>query len=118
MTARARAAALLAGAAALTGCGGATEAPPEAAPVAARTVEVTMPLLRFAPRTLTIRAGDTASWRNTSAVTHNVKGRIFFSRVIEPRQSYRRRFDEPGRYPYRCTFHPGMDGVIVVRRDA
>jgi plastocyanin len=76
---------------------------------------VTMPDLSFAPRTTTVRAGQSVTWRNTSKVTHNVKGPGFFSRVIEPGATYRHWFAKPGRYAYVCTFHPGMRGTVVVR---
>ncbi|MCC2629636.1 MAG: Copper binding protein plastocyanin/azurin family, partial [Thermomicrobiales bacterium] len=36
------------------------------------------------------------------------------SGLIEPGDSFRQTFDEPGTYRYRCGPHPGMTGVIVV----
>jgi plastocyanin len=31
-----------------------------------------------------------------------------------PDESYERRFDKPGRYPYTCGPHPEMKGVVIV----
>jgi nitrite reductase (NO-forming) len=39
----------------------------------------------------------------------------FDSGNVDPGQSWRRRFDTPGTYPFHCTPHPFMKGVIVVR---
>lgn len=75
---------------------------------------ITMPDLSFAPGTASARAGQPVTWHNNSHVTHNVKGRGFFSRVIEPGSTYRHTFATAGRYAYVCTFHPGMRGTIVV----
>ena len=71
--------------------------------------------LTFTPRSITVAPGTTVIWTNSSAVTHNVKGDGFFSRVVEPGDGYRHRFAEPGAYDYLCTFHPAMKATIVVR---
>jgi plastocyanin len=36
------------------------------------------------------------------------------SGLIEPGDSFRQTFDEPGTYRYHCGPHPDMTGVIVV----
>jgi plastocyanin len=90
--------------------GGGEQAPAAAAPAAA----VEMADLRFEPRDLTVKRGTTVTFRNVGKVTHNVKGKSFFSRVVEPGASYRHRFDEAGAFDYVCTFHPGMEGTLTV----
>ena len=110
-------AALLASSAALAACGpGGGEADRLAAsPPAGRTATINMADMRFAPRRLTVRSGDTVTFRNVGRVTHNAKGKTFFSRVVEPEQSYRHTFRTSGTFPFVCTFHPGMNGALTVR---
>jgi plastocyanin len=70
--------------------------------------------LRFEPRALSVKRGETVTFRNRGKVTHNAKGRGFFSRVVEPGAAYRHKFERAGTYDYVCTFHPGMDGTLTV----
>jgi plastocyanin len=95
------------------GCGDDDQdAPPpagEPAPVAALDFEFDSP-------ELTVEAGTTVKWSNDGATIHNVKGRGFFSRAIDPGAGYEHRFTDPGKYPYLCTLHPAtMRGTITVR---
>ena len=109
-------AALLASSAALAACGpGGGEADRLAASLPGDgTATIDMADLRFAPRRLTVRRGDTVTFRNVGKVTHNAKGKTFFSRVVEPEQSYRHTYRTSGTFPFVCTFHPGMNGQVVV----
>ena len=86
----------------------------ESAPSAVGPV-IEMADLRFEPRELTVRRGETVTFRNVGEVTHNAKGKDFFARVVEPGGSYRRRFNQTGSFDYVCTFHPGMEGTLVVK---
>ncbi|MBA2529871.1 MAG: cupredoxin domain-containing protein [Euzebyales bacterium] len=78
---------------------------------------VTLADIAFRPGRLRVPAGATVRWRHRDNTAHTVtfddgtdSGR--FARG----QSYRRTFDEPGRYPYVCTLHPSMTGVVTVSR--
>ena len=64
-----------------------------------------------------VRAGSVVEWVNRDAVVHTVNAEdgTFHSGAIEAGQSWRARFDEPGRYPYYCGPHPYMKGIVVVR---
>jgi len=91
-------------AAAATGAGGA----------AAATVEVRG--FHFRGDTVTIAAGEAVRWTNADPLEHTItfedgpdSGRL------AQRASFVRRFDRPGTYPYHCTPHPYMKGVVVVR---
>jgi plastocyanin len=71
----------------------------------------------FEPRSLQIPRGATVTWVNHSDVAHTVTGDdLAFddSGVIEPGDSFRQTFDEPGTYRYHCGPHPDMTGEIVV----
>jgi plastocyanin len=70
----------------------------------------------YAPMTIRIRAGETVEWVNDDAVVHTVTAEngAFDSRGIQPGERWRARFNEPGRYPYTCSPHPFMKGIVVV----
>lgn len=92
-------------------------------------------LLDFAPEELTIKAGDTVEWRNTSIMSHtvtadpeladdqsNVKlpagAETFNSGSIEPGEVYRRTFTVPGEYRYFCIPHEGQGMVATLTVEA
>lgn len=54
--------------------------------------------LAFDPRVLTIERGQTVTFHNRGKVTHNAKGKGFFSRVVAPGDSYRHTFDSAGTF--------------------
>ncbi len=71
----------------------------------------------FNPVKLEAAVGTTVTWINASGAVHSVTGDdLAFddSGLIEPGQSFSVTFTEPGSYHYRCSPHPGMEGVIVV----
>ncbi|WP_198673149.1 cupredoxin domain-containing protein [Simplicispira lacusdiani] len=88
-------------------------------PVSAQqTVEVAIQNYRFEPAEVRVRVGDTVRWTNQEKRTsHSVlfspeqggESERFF-----PQESWQRRFDAPGQYPYSCGPHPEMKGVVVV----
>lgn len=132
--------ALLAGGAALLAGGpGNGLRPARAAVVAAAetrsdTTVVTMTNeLDFEPGEVTIRAGETVLWKNTSVLVHTVTARAdsavnpdhvqlpkgaepFGSGRLSPDDSFRHTFTVPGTYRYLCIPHEtaGMLGTIVV----
>lgn len=79
--------------------------------------EVSVADYRFEPAVVNIVAGDTVHWINKEKRTsHSV---FFTAESLEserffPGESWSRRFDVPGTYPYRCGPHPEMHGEVVV----
>jgi|SRR3712207_2567064 len=78
---------------------------------------VTVKGFKFAPATVSIKRGDTVTWRfQRDPAPHNVKGsggiksksRIFTG-------TYRKRFTRAGTFRYICTIHPNMKGTVRVR---
>ncbi|MGH2754503.1 MAG: cupredoxin domain-containing protein [Actinomycetota bacterium] len=95
---------------------------------------------RFEPETLTVQAGDTITFVNSSNETHTVTayedeipdGAAYFASgdfsneeearadlsggLIDPEATYEITLDEPGTYQYFCIPHEGaeMTGEIVV----
>jgi plastocyanin len=68
----------------------------------------------FAPTTLTIHAGTTVTWKNTSTAPHTVVGPGFDSGVLMAGQSFTHTFTQAGTFAYTCTIHPGMAATIRV----
>ena len=94
--------------------------PERPAPVAAGAdsgdVRVDMRMIAYAPAEIRIRPGQRVEWINRDPVPHTVTAddRSWDSGVMNEGARYVRRFDHPGRYPYHCTPHPQMKGVVVV----
>ncbi len=89
--------------------------------------------LGFDPTDITIRPGTTVRWVNEDPFSHDVtsgtvvsgrrarqvaKSRTpdgrFHSGAYGQGKTYERRFDKTGEYPYFCTIHPIMTGVVRV----
>lgn len=106
----------------MAGCGGG----------ASRVVGMSA-LSKYEPAEISISAGDTVNWRNTSTIAHTVtcdpakvlrpaSVRLpagtapWDSGTIAPGASWSYRFDVPGEYRYCCVPHElaGMIGVVVV----
>ncbi|HEX8997654.1 MAG TPA: plastocyanin/azurin family copper-binding protein [Ktedonobacterales bacterium] len=127
---------------ALAGCGGAstpaadtggaatptaTSASPATAtptiPANATTIKITGAVGSFAfePSSVTITAGSTVVWMNTSGVAHTATSDsgdaiTWDSNVINPGGgAFSFVFSKPGTYAYHCSFHPYMHGTIIVK---
>jgi plastocyanin len=83
----------------------------------ASTVAVAIEGFKFVPARLEVAVGTTVVWTNRDQVVHTATAdnRSWDSGLIQPGATWRRTFDRPGTYPYHCTPHPFMKGVIVVR---
>ena len=69
----------------------------------------------FTPTTLRVEPGTTVTWINEDPMTHNVTANEWgHFEPMEQGDVARATFDDPGIYPYACTYHPGMSGAIVV----
>src|SRR5260370_42157081 len=86
-------------------------------PASAVAAEVRMAAYAFQTPSVTISAGQAVRWTNDDAVEHSVTfdGTEPGSPLLPPTGTYVHRFDTPGTYPYHCTPHPFMKGVIVVK---
>ena len=70
----------------------------------------------FAPNRIEISAGQAVEWKNEDPLVHTVTADdgSWDSGAIQPGATWRRTFDRPGTYPFHCTPHPFMKGVVVV----
>ena len=83
-----------------------------------QVVEIAIRDYSFQPAELKIRAGTTVRWTNQEKrVSHSVlftgPGGFESDRIF-PGESWKRRFDKPGVYPFTCGPHPEMHGNIEV----
>ena len=67
---------------------------------------------------ITVKAGTTVKWTNAEKrVSHSIlftgPGGLESERIF-PDESWERRFERPGQYPYTCGPHPEMKGLVVV----
>jgi len=93
--------------------------------------------LAFVPPVLTVRPGTTLRWVNEDPFAHDVtsgsvvSGRkarqVRNTRIPDGRfrsgtfgggRAFEQTFSEPGEYPYFCTIHPIMTGVVRVMEQA
>ncbi len=69
----------------------------------------------FSPTIVKVPVGGTVKWENRSGMMHNLSSPGgWFVDQLNDSQSYSRRFTAAGLYPYACTIHIGMSGVVAV----
>jgi plastocyanin len=70
----------------------------------------------FAPAVTRVPIGAQVRFLNTSPQFHDVTGRNgeWGSDTLQDGQSFSMRFAAAGLYPYSCSLHPGMAGVVIV----
>ncbi len=70
----------------------------------------------YLPQTLTVPVGTTVVWVNDDTAEHTVTGDdgTFRSGYLTSDERFSYRFDVPGNYPYHCSIHPSMQGMIQV----
>ena len=104
---------------AAAGCGSSDAAGDTAAAADCAQPCVVMQDSEFAPRELTVRAGQTVTWTNSDPVVHDVanarEGAEPRSRLFGQGRTFRFTAREPGRIEYVCTIHPRMEGTLTVR---
>ena len=89
-----------------------TAAPDVAVPGVVRVVIRNM---KFDPATVEVKAGDVVEWKNDDITPHTVTSTSFDSASIDPDKSWKHTFNQPGNFPYNCTFHPDMKAVVTVK---
>jgi plastocyanin len=69
------------------------------------------------PKTLEVARGDVVEWKNVDVVPHNVREdkHVFWSKNLDPGQSYKWKANKKGKFLYRCTLHPEMTGTLTVK---
>lgn len=81
----------------------------------AKTYQIQVRDGSFSPSVVHARVGDTITWSNVGAMPHTVTaGNGAFDHMLSPGQSYSYALRAEGNISYVCTFHPGMNGSLVV----
>jgi plastocyanin len=70
----------------------------------------------FGPAINQVPVGASVTFHNVSTGQHDVTGRSFAWRspMLDVGASFVHRFTAAGIYPYSCSLHPGMAGVVIV----
>jgi plastocyanin len=106
------------GLAIMTGCGSSkksTNPPPPAHSANFHTVSIAN--FAFSPPSLTIAAGDTVLWTNNQNVTHTVTSDAGteLGGSLSPGATYQHIFMTANSFPYHCSIHPTMHGLVTVQ---
>jgi plastocyanin len=90
--------------------------PAAGTPAASTGAAVEIDGFAFRPKSLEVTAGTTVTWTNREVVPHTATAEdgSFDSEALGENDSFSYTFDEPGTYPYLCTFHTNMRGEVVV----
>jgi plastocyanin len=82
--------------------------------MAANTVEIKD--FAFGPATLTVKVGDTVTWKNSDVTGHSATADddTFDTGVLSQGETGSFTFTKAGTFAYHCTPHPNMKGTIVV----
>lgn len=79
--------------------------------------EVLMKGIMFKPKNITVKVGDTVTWKNEDPVDHNAVDTAtgkFESKTFGEGGTFEYTAQEAGKIEYVCTIHPGMTGTITV----
>ena len=91
------------------------------ATVNTKIVTIAIREFKIDPEKVTVRAGDTVEWRNDDSVPHTVTAEMrgdsvhFDSKAIANGASWRYIGKTRGKYTYTCTYHPNMEGTLIVQ---
>ncbi len=71
----------------------------------------------FTPQKLTVHLGDTIVWTNKDPFPHTVTARNgqFDSHLLPEDHSWKYTARKRGEFPYVCTLHQTMTGVLIVK---
>lgn len=71
---------------------------------------------RYEPAEVEIRAGEAVEWQFRGAMKHDVVAEDgeFISELLPNGSTYTHVFEAAGEFPYICSIHPEMTGVVRV----
>ena len=85
-----------------------------------KTVTVAIRSFKFEPATVTVNQGDTVEWKNDDIVPHtatedaNAEKPVFDSGPIATGAAWHFVAHNKSTYNYTCTFHPNIEGKLIV----
>ncbi|MCM3024561.1 multicopper oxidase domain-containing protein [Heyndrickxia ginsengihumi] len=79
-------------------------------------VEIDMKNMAFSPKVVYVTEGTKVTWKNKDAAPHNVVSNsgAFKSKELSEGKTFSYTFNKKGTYKYKCTYHAGMDGTVIV----
>lgn len=82
-----------------------------------KTIEIEVNEMSYSPEVVTARVGDTISWVNVGAIPHTVTAAdgTFDKTPLAPGERFNWVVDKEGTVDYVCTYHPGMDGMLMLQ---
>ena len=93
-------------------------AAPQTTPAADAPNQVVIDNFAFGPAEFHVPPGTEVVWINRDDEPHTVESAadqpLFKSPPLDTNEKFAFVFKQPGRYPYFCSIHPRMRGVIVV----
>lgn len=101
--------------ASLSGCSTAPEIVPSDDGASDIGAEVLAIDNRYEPAEVTVKKGQAVTWTFAGSVKHDVVAgdRSFVSELVRE-GTYTHIFDEAGEFPYLCSIHPEMVGLVRV----
>ena len=89
----------------------------QATAASAAVADIAIQSFKFAPSTVTVPVGTTATWTNHDDQIHTVTtddGRLR-STALNHDEQFSYTFTVPGTYAYHCALHPHMTARIIVK---
>ena len=82
----------------------------------AKDYAVSIQDVKFTPREIKVKKGDTVVWTNSDERDHTVTADdgSFNSGNLRNGKTFRRKFEKPGKFKYHCEYHPRMKATVVV----
>jgi plastocyanin len=79
-------------------------------------IQVTIKNLKFMPAEVSVPVGTTVAWVNDDDEPHTITAqqKQFKSKPLDKNDTFSFTFDKPGEYPYFCSIHPFMVGIVKV----
>lgn len=77
---------------------------------------VTIKNLEFLPAVISISKGGTVTWINQDNIPHTATGSGFDSGYMGAGATFKFTFYNAGTFDYICTYHPYMNGSVVVKQ--
>ncbi|MFF0635574.1 cupredoxin family copper-binding protein [Nocardia sp. NPDC004151] len=88
-------------------------------PAAPAAVTVNVADMKFSPADITVKAGDTVTWKFDDKAPHAVQGigdvALGINSPIIRKGEWSHTFTTPGTYRYLCPLHPDMKGTVTVQ---
>ena len=89
-----------------------------AEPTSIETHSIEIRKFAFTPKEITVTPGTTIAWINRDETPHTIIAgdKSFASKAMDTDDRFEYTFTTEGDFPYTCTLHPFMTGIVHVRQ--